>query len=206
MKLSKFKVIVISIALLLIVFLCVGGIYTNAKYTSKVSGTVFTEIAKYVFDVTGNDSYNYNDTIENLKLAKTCDEKTLINGKIAPGTSGSFDLIVNTNDAETGINYQINFENTSEQELPQNLVFTLDGQPWRYSDGIAGTINANDETKSVIHTINWSWDYETYDDDGNTLEGDQADTIDGINSFDYSLNITAIGTQVAPQVAHISMD
>ena len=70
-------------------------------------------------------------------------------------------------------------------------MLTLDGQAWNFEDGISGTIDANSNQKEVIHTIAWNWAYETAD-------GDEADTIDGQNSFDYTFDITAVGTQVNP--------
>lgn len=185
---------ILSLAIVLIVVvLSLGIVYTNAKYTSTVTGNVSASVAKYVFNLTGTDSYNSKHTLSNLVLGKTCKPETLIDGKIAPGTSGSFDLIVNCDGAEVGIGYNITFTNTSEnaRELPTNLVLTLDGQAWNFEDGISGTIDANSNQKEVIHTIAWNWAYETAD-------GDEADTIDGQNSFDYTFDITAVGTQANP--------
>ena len=185
---------IISLAIVLIVIvLSLGIVYTNAKYTSKVTGTISTSVAKYVFNLTGTDSYNAEHTLNNLELAQTCDPETLIDGKIAPGTSGSFDLVVNCDGAEVGIGYTITFTNASGEarDLPKNLKLTLDGQAWNFEDGISGTIDANAEQKEVIHTIAWNWAYET-------AGGDEVDTIDGQNSFDYTFNITAVGTQVKP--------
>lgn len=185
---------ILSLAIVLIVVvLSLGIVYTNAKYTSTVTGNVSASVAKYVFNLIGTDSYNSKHTLSNLVLAQTCEPETLIDGKIAPGTSGSFDLIVNCDGAEVGIGYNITFTNTSEnaRELPTNLVLTLDGQAWNFEDGISGTIDANSNQKEIIHTIAWNWAYETAD-------GDEADTIDGQNTFDYTFDITAVGTQVKP--------
>ena len=88
---------ILSLAIVLIVVvLSLGIVYTNAKYTSTVTGNVSASVAKYVFNLTGTDSYNSKHTLSNLVLGKTCKPETLIDGKIAPGTSGSFDLIVKT--------------------------------------------------------------------------------------------------------------
>lgn len=186
------------ILILLIVFISLSIVYTNAKYTSTVNGNVTTSVAKYVFNVTGTDSYNSTDTIENLTLAQTCDEKTLVNGKIAPGTQGDFDIVVDTSGAEVGINYEVTFSNNSEHALPKNLIFTLDGEVWNFDKKITGTIDANAENKIVNHTVLWCWSYETADDEGNTIIGDMLDTNDGKNAFDYSFTVTATGTQAKP--------
>lgn len=78
------KVKIASMVLLLLVVITCSILFTNAKYTSSVNGAVSASVAKWVFNVTGNDSYSSEDTISNIKLAQTCDVKTLTNGKIAP--------------------------------------------------------------------------------------------------------------------------
>lgn len=192
MKKRNIKVISL-VALLLIVGVTFGGIYTNAKYTSSKTGTVSASVAKYVFNVSGKDSYKTSDTLSSLKLAQTCDPTTLVDGKIAPGTSGSFDIVVNTNGADVGVKYDVTFVNNTTHNLPTNLKFTLDGTNWNYTNGIHGTIDANNVGQEITHTINWVWDYGT-----GVASADAADTTDGQNAFDYSFAITALGTQVRP--------
>lgn len=186
------------ILILLIVGISLSIVYTNAKYTTTFNGGVSTSVAKYVFDITATDSYNSTNTIENLVLAKTCDEKTLVDGNIAPGTSGSIDIILNATGSEVGIGYEVTFANTSGHELPTNLVLKLDGENWNTSKKITGTIDANATDKTVTRTIEWSWEYETKDGANSVVVGDTADTNDGINAFDYVFTVTAKGTQVEP--------
>lgn len=185
------------ILILLLVGISLSLVYTNAKYTSTVSGGATASVAKYVFDITATDSYGSTD-IKNLVLAETCDEKTLVNGNIAPGTSGSMDIVLNATGAEVGIGYEVTFTNTSEHELPTNLVLKLDGENWDTDKKITGTIDANAANKTVTRTIEWSWDYETKDESDSVVAGDTADTSDGTNAFDYTFTITANGTQVRP--------
>ena len=145
----KKKRLISLILILLIVFISLSIVYTNAKYTSTVNGNVTTSVAKYVFDITATDSYNSTNTIENLVLAETCDEKTLVDGNIAPGTSGSIDLVLNATGSEVGIGYEVTFANISEHELPTNLVLKLDGENWDTDKKITGTIDANANDKTV---------------------------------------------------------
>lgn len=182
--------IVLFVALLLNVGVSLGGMYTNAKYTSTIDGQASASVAKYVFNVNANDSYNATDTIENLTLAQTCNANTLVNGKIAPGTSGSFDIVINAEGSDVAIKYEIYFEEKNQKELPKNLVIKLDGQEWDFSK-IEDVIAANSESKTITHTVTWKWEYET---EG----GDTQDTTDGQNAFDYQYDITVIGTQVKP--------
>lgn len=192
MKKSKKGAILIALLLLAIIFVVCGILYTNAKYISSTNGNVSASVAKWVFNVTGNDSYATTDTIENLTIAQTCNASTLTNGKIAPGTSGSFDIVVNAETTEVGLDYNVVFtESNGNTTLPTNLKFKLDGSDWNFTDGISGKISSNADSKVVTHTVTWSWDYET-------TSGDLADTTDGINSLDYLFNVTATGIQVAP--------
>lgn len=185
------KIISLVVLLLVLCSFC-SIIYTNAKYTTTVSKDASTSVAKYVFNLVGSDSYDSNDTIENLMLAQSCDETTLVNGKIAPGTSGSLDLVVDCTGAEVGIEYQLTFKNNSSKKLPTNLKLTLDGKDWNFDQAISGTIYANG-TKTATHNIAWSWEYQT-------VGGDEADTLDGLNAFDYSFSVEAVGTQITPVV------
>lgn len=194
----KKRKLISLILILLLVGISLSLVYTNAKYTSTVSGGASASVAKYVLNITGTDSYGTTDTIDNLVLAETCDPKTLVNGNIAPGTSGSMDIVLDATGSEVGIGYEVTFTNTSEHSLPSNLVITLDGENWDTSKKITGTIDANASDKTVTRTIEWSWAYETADETGSVVVGDTADTSDGTDAFDYSFTVTATGTQVEP--------
>ena len=96
--------------------------YSNAKYTSTFNGSVSASVAKYVFNVSANDSYSTADTIANLKLGQTCDATTLVNGKIAPGTSGSFDIVIDAENSDVGIEYEVSFEDNNENKTITHTV------------------------------------------------------------------------------------
>ena len=176
--------------LLLVVGASLGGMYTNAKYTSTVYGKATASVARYVFNVSADNTYESKKTFNDLVLAQTCDVSKLVNGKIAPGTSGSFDILLDAKGSDVGIKYNVTFTEKNGNTLPTNLVLKLDGKNWEFTDGIEGTINAGTQT-NVKHTISWEWKYET-------TGGDAQDTIDGRNAFDYEYVITAVGTQVEP--------
>ena len=189
----------ISLILLFLIIGISGGIlYTNSKYVSSKTGAISAEVAKYVFDVSGKDSFNESHTIDNLVLADTCNSSSLVNGKIAPGTSGSFDIVVDASGSDVSINYFVSFTNNSGHNLPTNLKFKLDGVDWSFDDGISNTIFVNSDSQIVTHKITWQWAYETEDSENNITAGDLADTTDGLNGFDYSFTVTAIGTQLNP--------
>lgn len=180
------------LSLSLVALIGMGGVLlTNSKYTATEYGQGSTSIAKWKFDISGTDTYSQSDTIENITLAQTCDEKTLIDKQIAPGTSGSFDIIIDSTDAEVGIDYEVTFSNIPTN-FPKNLKFFVDDKEYQLEEGFTGTIDANDTEKVLVKTVNWSWEYETEN-------GDNDDTQDGLaDANDVKFDITVTGTQVKP--------
>lgn len=160
---------------------------THSKYTNKISGNGETEIAKWYFSVN-----TATETMETIKLADTYDQSTLINGKIAPGTSGSFDLVIDASDTEVGVKYQVDFQN--ETNKPTNLKFTYGNKTFSniegYEEYFTDTIDANDSNKIRTLTVNWEWPYESDD--------DETDTNEGLQALDYEFDIVVTGTQVVP--------
>ncbi len=168
---------------------------THSKYTNKITGNGETEIAKWNFIV--NEA---TEEMATIKLADTYDKDTLINGRIAPGTSGSFDLVIDALNSEVGVKYEVDFEN--ETNKPSNLKFKYKDKIFdeieEYEDVFTGIIDADDNNKTRTLTVDWVWAYET-EDNGNTLaENDKTDTSEGLNALDYSFDITVTGTQVIP--------
>ena len=176
-----------------------GVLLTNSKYTTTVKGKATTNIAKWVFDVTGKDSYSPSDTIKTINLAETCRPNTLVDGNIAPGTEGSFEITIDTQGAEVGIDYEIEFANLPAN-FPKNLVFTFDNNNFNLETGFKGNIPANAVAKDkvITKTVNWKWVYES--EDSATVENeDKEDTADGIaGAKGLTFDIIVKGTQVKP--------
>ena len=169
---------------------------TFAKYVSEVKGAGTAEIANWVFKVNGKE-----DVVQNVNLLSTYHNETLINNKVAPGTSGSFNIVVDATGSEVGVDYAIEFLNESQK--PQNLIFIYEDKPYTtiqdLEKDLSGTINANDENKIRTITINWEWQYETGE---NANEIDQNDIIDTNNAKqleNYTFDIHVKGTQVMPE-------
>ena len=113
---TRKKKVLIVLAILAVVLLAFIGGQVYAKYVSEVRGEGIAEVATWSFKVNGQQ-----EQVEAINLASTCDNETLVGNKIAPGTSGSFNIIVDATGSEVGINYDIAF--TEEENKPQNLKF-----------------------------------------------------------------------------------
>ena len=193
---SKKKTALLVICLLLAIILSFMIGKTFSKYISEVKGTGTAEIANWVFKVNGKE-----DVIQNVNLLSTYNNETLINNKVAPGTSGSFNIVVDATGSEVGVDYAIQFLNESEK--PQNLIFTYDDQQYTtiqdLEKDLSGTINANDENKTRTITIYWEWQYQTGENENEINQNDIIDTNNAKQLENYTFDICVAGTQVMPQ-------
>lgn len=192
---KKKKVLTIFAVLVVILLAFIGG-QAYAKYVSEVRGEGIAEVATWSFKVNGQE-----EKVESINLASTCNNETLVNNKIAPGTSGSFNILVDSTDSEVGINYNITF--TEEENKPQNLKFEYNDTEYNsikdLEDDLSGTINANDEDKTRTLNVKWKWDYETGSNPEEILSNDLVDTEDAKKIQNYTFDVIVTGTQVEPQ-------
>lgn len=193
---KKKKAIVIACVCLAIVLSFIGG-QTFSKYASAVKGEGVAEIATWSFKVNGQ-----SEQVQKINLISTANNETLLDNKIAPGTSGSFNITVDGTGSEVGIDYKIKF--SDESNKPANLKFTYLDKEYNsiteLQESLSGTINANDESKSKTLTIDWQWNYETGTNETEINNNDKIDTQNAKDIANYTFNVTVSGTQVEPQV------
>lgn len=185
----KKYIAIASVLLAIVIFGIVGG-STYSKYLTKIDGEGSAEVARWSF--TAN---NETTRIENIKLDNTYSETILKENTIAPGTSGNFDIVLDTTGADVAIDYKIEFENCTNK--PTNLKFEYDGTVANtleeLQDVLKGRISLGD-TKTL--TIKWIWEYETGSTEEQITSNDLIDTNDAGKSFSFDVLIT--GTQVNP--------
>lgn len=196
---------VLALALTLITTCLVGS--TMAKYVSEVKGTATATVAAWSFKVNGQ-----SETFTNINLASTAYEETTIkNDVIAPGTKGSFDIVIDGTGSEVGIEYAvaIALKGSPQPSLPDDLTFSLteitaDNAGHSFSDFIAdsatstalkNTIAYNSAANAMKKTITiyWNWDFGASD---TTANNDNA-----YQDQDWTFDITITGTQTAPTAA-----
>lgn len=182
-------VILCLILMLSIVAACGMLASTYAKYTSQIDKTAPAEVAKWNFDVE-NESVSFA-----IQLGQTVDATTLTSGKIAPGTSGSFNIPLTNGTTETGVDFTIALNTITGK--PTNLKFYTDAAHQNElvpgTGTITGQLKAEDAT-GVTPTIYWQWPYET-------AGGDAQDTTDGKAAADLTVGITITGVQTEPGAA-----
>lgn len=165
---------------------------TYAKYTAKVNGSGTATVAKWNFDVE-NTTKTYDITLTN-----TVDASTLVSGKIAPGTSGTFNIVLANKTSEVGVDFTIEF--TGTENVPNNLVFKAGTSAVNVSSQkITGKIAQNGE---ITIPVSWEWPYETGSTPYDTEDGE--DTTDGKAAKTMTLKTVITGVQTAPSATAIT--
>ena len=197
---SKKKKIIAIVAILSAIVISFLGGQTFSKYITEVKGTGSAQVAMWSFKVYGD-----NEQTQNVKLASTVDDNTLVDNKIAPGTKGSFSIKIDGEGSDVGINYNIKVQN--ETQKPANLFYTYQGKTYTDLNELAleasGTINADDSNKLKEILVNWEWPYQTGSDEISKSKNDAQDTQDGKNISNYTFDIVVTGTQVIPTNANV---
>ena len=193
---NKKSLLLIVVLLLLVGVTCGYVASTYAKYTSQVTGNNGSAtVAKWAFRTD-----NTTQTLS-INFASTYDPTTLESGKIAPGTSGSFNVaLVNTN-TETGVDWTIRLNSITN--APTNLKFYRDAAhtvaliPGEST--ITGQLAAKDSTGLSV-PIYWVWEYETSE----AATNDPIDTEDGEAADTLSIGVDITGIQTAPSATAIT--
>lgn len=201
MKTKKEKIIYGVIVLLIIIFMLYSISYVflqedliffqffHSEIPSErnLTNTVQSEISTTTYhnkEVIFEVAYK-NTKFKSLNLIETIHNKTLIYEKIAPGTSGNFDILLKT---KQDMQYAIQFK--SKNEKPSNLQFSMSEKGTRYSSleelgkELRGNISENE--KKII-PIYWEWKYE------GSEEKDKKDTLEGKNLKEYQFLIYVQG-------------
>lgn len=189
MKNKTIKIIKILSAILLVVMLQAMG-YTYAKYITSETGTGQAEIAKWGFQIVKNGSET-----KNVSLVNTVNNDTLVDGKIAPGTSGAILIAVDATPSEVDVDYTIQFAN--EKNKPNNIVFTHNGTEYSSLSEIVvnGEFDYETVNKKREHAVLWRWAYETGTTNKEKTTNDELDTQDANTIAQYTFDIIATGTQ-----------
>lgn len=193
----KMKKIVILVVILLIVAITLIAGKSYSKYINEVYGKGIIKVADWSFIVNGEST-----KITNINLANTYKKETLKENTIAPGTQGSFNIAIDANGSEVGIEYTVIFEN--ETDKPSNLKFiygeTTVNSIKELEPLLKGKIQAGDSEKIRTMEIKWIWQYETGDNENQIEENNKKDTQDGKLLENYKFDVVIQGNQIEPKV------
>ena len=171
--------LVAVLAVVMMFTMCfVGG--TFAKYTSSATGTDSATVAKWSFkvgetDIATTDTFTFDlfKTIKDSDGIKNETEMNPVDGSIiAPGTQGSFDLVL-TNASQVTAQYAIDYTVTNNNDIP--VKFSVDGGTTWTND--LADVAASDSTKLAANSgtttikVQWKWDFNGSDDSFDTALG-----------------------------------
>lgn len=195
------KVLKFSAILLLITAIVLMAQYAFSKFRDSFNGDAEGQVAKWSFKVNGS-----TDEVQTFNLVETMDENsTVTEGMIAPGTSGSFNLEVDTTTTETDLTYTIEIE---LENKPENMRFYADSEYKKEYPVIDNKITINDnillEDNEPIRntTIYWNWELLTGNTEEEFLENDEIDS----ESMGKTIiaNATVTGVQLEPVSKEVS--
>ena len=171
--------LVAVLAVVMMFTMCfVGG--TFAKYTSSGTGTDTATVAKWSFkvgetDIATTDTFTF-DLFKTIKDSDGINNETEMNpvdgSIIAPGTQGSFDLVL-TNASQVTAQYAIDYTVTNTGNIP--VQFSVDGGAHWTND--LADVAASDSTKLAANSgtttikVQWKWDFNGSDDSFDTALG-----------------------------------
>lgn len=182
---NKSFLIVCLIILIVIMTLFIKDTYSRYAGNSQASAAI--TVAKWAFETD-----NAQNTI-NVSLSETYDPTTLVNGKIAPGTRGSFAIVLKNPTSETSVDFSVSIGSISN--VPANLKFYKDSSYTQEltvgSSTITGQLEKKDSTELPV-TIYWRWEYST------STSGDTLDTSDGIAARTLTVPVVITGIQTDP--------
>lgn len=186
---------VTALALTLVTTCLMGS--TLARYVTEVTGSATATVAKWSFKVNGQAE---KFTIDLGRTAYT--DTTIADKVIAPGTSGSFDIVIDGTGSDVGIDYEIKLKAADGITFPNDMVFSTEaiteakpgeGFSEFIKTAIKGSVDQSDgaEVMKKTVTIYWAWAF------------DENDTKDN-NDNDYAgknwkIDITVTGKQAAPK-------
>ena len=171
--------LVAVLAVVMMFTMCfVGG--TFAKYTSSATGTDSATVAKWSFkvgetDIATTDTFTF-DLFKTIKDSDGINNETEMNpvdgSIIAPGTQGSFDLVLK-NESQVTAQYAIDYTVTNNNDIP--VKFSVDGGTTWTND--LADVAASDSTKLAANSgtttikVQWKWDFNGSDDSFDTALG-----------------------------------
>ena len=147
--------------ILMISFLGILTLF-NTSYAYENSITTYNFFIK-------NNEVLFQNTHQ-IIISDSLDETILKNRKIAPGTSGRFNVNINISNGVIS-KYNLKFSNISKN-FPKNIKFYFNGEE---IDLKTFSLTDIQSSKKVSYEFAWKWEYET--EDKSKLEGDLADIL-----------------------------
>ena len=199
---DKKQLFVIILLLVVLVTASCLGMYAWARYQTITNGSAQGQVAKWSFKVNGEET-----KFATINLAETLNFQNVAEGRIAPGTNGAFDLVIDASGTEVSLDYFITID---ASERPTNMKFYKDSakqQPLTINSDeklvFDGEILLENINTPVTKTIYWDWPYETTTRPTQivkTSEENEAKIVAELKKVAKLNNVTLEGTETANEI------
>ena len=179
---------VLFMIFLLIFIYFIKNVQTYSKYNTEIDGRDSTTVAQWNVKI-GKNNVNNGYDFSNELVLKTENNKNVIEGKIAPGTSISTQFSLDCSECETSLKYIVKPSQIKcdEKEDSRFIVASIDNEKntMQYDaeeDYYYGIVDARDDYKiiNIKATVNWK----------NDDENNEADTESGVENSIIILPLT----------------
>lgn len=113
------KKVKIAIIILLTVTAMAGITCIWARYKTLITGSEDAEVARWYFKVTDENGQEYTDQ-RAVDFGVGSYPNRVVADKVAPGTEGEFEIVVDTQNTEVSLEYNVNI---ALQNCPKNMIF-----------------------------------------------------------------------------------
>lgn len=105
------------LAFLIVVFLLIDSVTsTYARYVSAASANISTDFARWQISVNNtNITSNYSSSIEFTPIIDS--NPNVAAGKVAPGSTGYFDIVINPENVDVSFDYTISITKAANSEI-----------------------------------------------------------------------------------------
>lgn len=188
---NKKRVIGVLVCIALILSMFLAG-YSFARYYKTINiGTVQKSIARW----------NFNSKSTNADI-------NLSNEKIAPGSSGQFEIEVDSTDSEVPVEYEIKVDN--EINIARNMKFFAEIKDQKgniskteekssfsqiATENLKGIIPVEANNQKRILVVHWNWPFNENEETTIDSEDGTLQTVNGNSSLECGFNIQIIGKQ-----------
>ena len=170
---------------------------------TEVTGSATAAVAAWSFKADSIDSVG--ETFTKINLGDTTHRQAYDSGDIAadviaPGTKGSFNIVIDGSGSEVGIDYAVKIAAGKDVILPDDLVFSTEAitadkpgeklADFSIPESTIDYSNTSDNMKKTI-TVNWEWAFE-----GSNAVSSNDNTYAGKK---WTLDITITGKQTTPE-------
>ena len=194
---------IILILLILIILASSGiGIFAWAKYQTTVTGVGTATVAKWSFKLV--DGITETTDVIDFAITRTDANESVVAGKLAPGTSGKFEIGIDASGTETALEYAID---VTLENAPKNMKFYSDEgrtEELTIVNNIfteKGYMLLKDVNTIKTEEIYWEWPYETGITEEEIEENDIKDTEDAGNQITMQIAVTGYQVTDEPRLS-----